>query len=232
MKIKTYHIVTVAVLLLYAVHANAQNFLAVTAKDGYANICDWNLKKTGRTLKTGTVVFWDDEYDGPGHLNGWYKIAYTKDAFSKNAEEAGGHLQDGLIHKSQVANLFVISPADENSFSMKYETKKFSFNNKRIVYGEGNNYIEKVNDHNLFGADCGLPKTEIVKATARFYDKTVEIPKYLLWNLLSAKDGFQYYYHGDTYYAYQQNGDGGCAYYVIWAFRNGKLVQRLIGNLY
>ena len=220
------------VFLLVVFLGKAQSFLVVTAKDGFANIRDWNLQKTGKTLKTGTVVFWDDEYDGAGHLDGWRKIAYTEDAFSKNAEETGKHLQFGLVHQSQVADLFVISPAEEKTFSMKYDTQKFDFNNKKIVYGEGKNYIKSVNNYPLFGADCGLPKTEIVKATASFNGKKVEIPKDLLWNLLSAKDGFQYYKRGDTFYVFQQNGDAACTYYVVWAFRNGKLVQRLIGNLY
>lgn len=220
------------IFLLLAFFGKAQNFLVVTAKDGFANIRDWNLQKSGKTLKTGTVVFWDDEYDGPGYLDGWYRIAYADDAFSKNADETGNHLQFGLVHQSQAASLFGSSPADEKSFSVKYETQKFNFSDKKIVYGEDKNYIEKVNGYPLFGADCGLPKTEIVKATACFYGKKAEIPKDLLWNLLSAKNSFQYYKHGDTFYAYQQNGDGACVYYVVWAFKNGKLVQRLIGSLY
>ena len=115
----------------------------MTAKDGFANIRNEHLEKSGKTLKTGTVVFWDHEYDGPGYLDGWYKIAYTNDAFSNNADESGTHLKSGLVHKSQVTTLFVSSPADQKSFSMKYDLQKFNFSNKKIIYGEGKDYIKK-----------------------------------------------------------------------------------------
>lgn len=206
--------------------------MVVTAKDGFAIIRDPFFKKTGKTLKTGTVVFWESEYDGPGYLNGWFHIAYTDDAFSKNADETGKHLTFGLVHESQVTDLKQLNEVQAKSFNIQYKTKKFDYRGKKILFSEDKNYIKTVNGYRLFGADCGLPKTEIVKATATLESKKIEMPKDVLWNILGANGTFEYYKWGNTYYALQSNGDGGCAYYVVWVFKNGKLLQRLLGNMY
>lgn len=225
--------VFIIIFLLSGFFGNAQKFLVVTAKEGAANIRNWNLEKTKKALKNNTVVFWEDEYDGPGYSEGWLAIKYAKDAFHKNAEETSENLEAALVHQSQATDLEKLKKVGGKEFSVRYTTQKFNFKNKKIVWGEGKQYIKTVNGKNLFGADCGLPKTEIVKAEATINGKKIKIDDALLTNILGATNGrFQYYKKGNTYFAVQENGDGACFYYVVWVFENGKLVQRLGGNLY
>ncbi|MDO5615531.1 MAG: hypothetical protein Q4G16_05030 [Cruoricaptor ignavus] len=219
------------IVLFYAQLTHAQ-FLVITGTDGYANIREYNMTQSGKTLKNNTVVFWMDEYDGPGYSDDWLKIYYSEDAFYKNADETLEKMEIGLVHLSQVTPLEELQKASEKEISVKYDTQKFNFKDKKIVWGEDKTYIKKVNGKPLFGADCGLPKTEITKATAIINNQTIAIPKNLLWNILGATNGFRYYKNGNTYFAIQSNGDGACVYHVVWVFENGKLTQRLIGNIY
>jgi len=224
----------IAIQICWFRFAAAQQFLVISGSGGSADIREWNLAKTGKSLKNGTVVFWEGEgYDGPGYLYGWLYIRYSKDAFYENADETLENLETGLVHQSQVTELEKLSKPAAKEFSMKYTTRKFNFSNKKLVWGERKAYIESVNGKKLFGADCGLPKTEIVKAEATIGGKKISIEKSLLLNILGAADGrFQYFKKRNTYFALQSNGDGACFYYVVWVFDKNGLKQRILGWSY
>lgn len=223
----------ILIICLCAQICSAQ-FAVISAPDGYANIrVRPNVKSSIiKKLQKNTVVFLDEDYNVGDRSSPWRHVYFSEDLFFKDADETLKNLKKGFVHKSQIVDMFDLDKPEENEFSITYNIGDFNFKNKKIVWGEGKHYVASVNGQNLFGADCGLPKTEIVKAFAKIKDSIVPIQHSLLLNILSAQNGFRYFKNSEMYFAFQTNGDGGCFYHVLWAFENGRLKQRLIGNIY
>jgi len=205
----------------------------INSKEGYSNVRESaNLNaRVISTLKNNTVIIVDIIEDPDIESNKWLKIFFYKNKPFSIIEPLKDNSMDyGYIHKSQVKELRKLQIAKPTEIKMTYEIKRFSKENYKIDYYEGNEgYPLTINNALYYLTDCGMPKTSIVKASTKIDTNHIEIPIKLVWGIISAQNNFEYFKNADTYYAYQEVGDGACFNYVVWVFKEGKLVQRFIG---
>ena len=204
----------------------------ISSKEGFTNvrISASAKSKIIAKLKENTIILLD-EIDEGSENEDWKKILfYNERPFSILEETDHIEMETGFIHKSQMKDLTALKKPNSGAFSMDFEIKAFQNQDYTLTFHEESSYAPKsINGFHYYLADCGLPKTAIIKATATLNGQKILIPQKYVLGIISAQNNFEYYQNGNHYFAYQGVGDGSCFNYVVWVFSDGKLSQRFVG---
>lgn len=221
-------------LLLFVYSTNAQ-FAVVSSDDGCADvrIAPNAIAKISSPLQNNIAVLIDENYadDNPG--TDWVRVYFGQEPYCFDCTPDMTQHASGYIHKSQLKVLEALEPVADTIFNIVYTLETFDPSDKNMIYDEGRDAIESINGRAFFGADCGTPNTEIVKAVAFLQgskDTYFYISMDFLWSILHADNHFTYYKNGDSYFAVQQVGEGTCATDLVWVFEPRGLKQRLMGG--
>ncbi len=221
-------------LLLFVYTTNAQ-FAVVSSDDGYANVrvAPSTIAKISTPLQNNIVVLMDAIYADDNRGTDWVRVYFGQGPYCFDCTPDMAQHASGYIHKSQLKVMEALEPVADTVFNMVYTIESFDPSDKKIIYYEGSSAIESINGRAFFGADCGTPKTEIVKAVAflkGLKDTYFYISMDFLSSVLHADNNFTYYRNDDSYFAVQQVGEGTCATDLVWVFEPRGLKQRLMGR--
>jgi len=229
-----YPLLSLIVLVLFINQAKA-DLVIVASADGYANVRSQPVLdgEIITPLQNNTALLIDGVYADEHPDTKWHKVYYGRDPYCMDCTpDLSEGYETGFIHQSQLKKISSLTQADSTVFHMHYTVSTFNPSGKDIRYSEDAATIERINGKSYFGADCGIPQTEITQATAWVVDRQFDIPMDFFWGILHAGNNFQYYKHQDNFFALQRLGDGACFTDIVWVFDSGGLKQRILGASY
>ena len=184
-------------------------------------------------LQNNTAVLIDGIYLEEYSDTDWLKIYFAGDPYCLECSPDLTMHQSGFVRTSHLVDIESLKQSDTTIFKMIYTIRLFDVSTKTIQYFDSTaSTIASINGKAYFGADCGLPNTEIVQAIAVLKHEEFSIPMTLLWSILNAGSNFRYFCKDDSYFALQDIGDGACVTSLVWVFDEKGLKQRMLGWSY
>ena len=222
-KLKT--LFTIA-LLFFCLIATAQVAI-IQDEDGYTNVRE---APNGQAKIIHQIhenkVFWYD--DNPDAAQEWIKVYIPKNNFSFDC--ASSELMNGFIHASRLKPLGALTRYDGANLTFEYKIQAFDSTN-RIIDREDGEWAIAIDGRPVWGADGGLPKTEVVAIKASINGQPIEIHSVFFSDLYECDNTFRVYQNGDVYFVHQWNSDGAGAYELVWVLTEEGLRQRLVGTV-
>jgi hypothetical protein len=185
----------------------------VTDSDGYLNVRESPSGKIIDTLQEGEVFF--ISVDSEDSI--WTAIEYGED------------YKTGFVHYSRIIEITKLETPTKNIPELIFKTKPVQDSQNRKFYGGMNLPLKE--SFELDKIDI-VQNTDTIKQDFKF-SKDVLTPflpsgEYSSIDLVSKGKVKVYCYEGFVYYR-MKLGDGSEYYESIWAVKNGKIIQRLIG---
>lgn len=224
----------IALICFFANSSYAQMAI-VQSTDGYSN-----LRSAGSTnakiispLQNNIVVLVDELYAEEHPNDKWLKVYVGSDPYCLNCSSDLSKHKTGFIHESQLRFIKDLKKAASSDIKMSYTISPFKATGKQIKYADNEKtVIASINGKSYFGADCGIPKTEIQKVEATVKGKKFNVPLDYIWSIINAQNNFKYFQNGNNFFAIQSLGDGACYSEVVWVFDAKGLKQRMLGWSY
>ena len=220
------------IISLVNTYGQSLDFAIISSKDGFVDVRsskELNDNNIIDKLQNGFVINYL-ERDGY-----WINIRYEKD----DREISGFIFKDRLkdfysfpeiTGRSQTNNEFKIY---SKNIEIIVSSQNFNASDHAIVkYKKFKNYIELIDEKQIFGTDGNLPKTEYKAIDVKFNGVKNSLPKAAIQNLFEPTIEYTTAYYDDksqTIYIRADNGDGSGTYAVIWVIEKGKFKQRCIG---
>ncbi len=214
---------------------NAQTYAIIKDADGYANIRDEannNARIVTRIANGKFVAVNEEESD----IN-WIKI-YAEDSSSGYIHKSRikliaklPSLKTKRVHKNRctLSNDTVSVTVISTAFNPKFHNFEYYKDGKgRINKAD----IVKIDGHNVWGEDGGIPKTEFSSISMFMGGVHISLPKSSFKDLYQPVFDNLHVYIGEanTFYIKMDNSDGAGSYTVIWTIKDGKYINRYIDN--
>ncbi|MBD0403031.1 hypothetical protein [Flammeovirga sp. EKP202] len=214
-------------LILYTNNVIGQ-IAMIQDKDGYTNVRSKPQSDSDVIYKLyEDEIFWfgEEYYD---ESKTWVPVYITFNKFS-----IGSMMHNyfkGYIHKSR------LNPLEENltkdsNVNLEYEIVPFN-TEKRFIRSNENGVVYQIDGLNFFGTDGELPKTEVKSVKVEIDGKRIVIPEILYQDLYNCNNRINIFKKEDLCFFENTNSDGAGGYQIIWVFKSGKLIQRLVGSIY
>lgn len=172
-------------------------------------------------------VFWIDYVEG-NHEGDWIPVFVPKNKYSQY--DSPNDVIHGFVHKSRILTLDKLDLYTGSNLRFKYINKPFDATQHYIEYLDGT-IVKYIDGQKVWGADGNIPKLAVERIDAELNGVKLNVSPALYSNLYECSNAFKIYEKGDIYFLYQGNSDGAGWYEVVWVIADGKIVQRLVGNV-
>jgi len=136
----------------------------------------------------------------------------------------------GFIHKSRLLPLEKLSKHNEQDVQFKLITSSFS-ENDNYVKKEHDIFVKRINGRCVWGTDGNLPRKQVSGIDVIIEGTVIDIHEVLYSDLFQTNNNFNIYKRGRTVIIYNRNSDAAGSYELTWVFKEGKLIQRLVGRV-
>jgi hypothetical protein len=195
----------------------------------------WTNVRKARSSQSDVVhkiyeneVFWYD-YEQNDKEQNWIIVHIPINDYSLGTGES--YLVNGFIHKSRLLPLETLKSYTKDDFSFRYALSDFDTTN-RFVNRQDSKWITQIDGRPVWGADGGMPNTQVNDIDVKIAGKTLMIHKVFYSDIYECDNTFSIYKNGGTYFVHQWNSDGAGAYEIVWVFDAEGLKQRLVGTIH
>ena len=212
-------------------------FATIQDKDGYVLVRDSSSVKSKAidTLRENDIFYWGN-LEGRTKSN-WIGVNYYMGKFERY----------GFVHNSRVKLLYNFERLKRNSkksnlefilkdstIQVNIEVDTFYKKDYKILYKkseDGYKFIDKINGKFYYGCDGGIPSQRYKSLEIIWNRKNIIIPKVAFDDLFEPNFDLTFAtYDSKTnrLFIFADNSDAAGSYSVVWIFKNGKYLKRLV----
>lgn len=215
-------------LLLLTFQSFAQIGL-IEDTDGYTNVRKERKidAEVVHQVKENEVFFMNEEEIESD--SNWIEVWIPRNKFSKYLIDFSNSDVTGFIHRSRIKPIDSLQSLNSNIPELLFEIQKAD-TTKELTIG-------------TFGLEIPLSMSYEVEKLSLVWNDSIFVQESILFDDLfniafeigiyrSSEQRFTTYRQGETYFIKQECADGAGYYEIVWAIRNGEIVQRLVGWIY